>query len=137
MSDTQLPIDARLVRNLIEWLEQDGRVPMIVAARGAVIGDIPGLPAEAEIVVLNVSARAIRGLDFGQTAMSFSTGFGPVHSTLSIPYGAILQVGTVGAEEFVGAILRSRSAPEQEPRPKLGPGPEQKRRFRIVTDDEA
>lgn len=150
MAEPPLPSDARLVRELMTWLEERGKVPMLVAARRLVAGDMPGVPADAEHVVLNLSSRAIRHLEFGATGMSFSTGFGPIHTTLSIPWGAVLQVGAADEDGFVGAMLRTApegpvavAAPDETtepateeaaPEPPADPSP--RRRFRIVTDDE-
>lgn len=150
MAGFPLPSDARLVRELLAWLEEKGKVPMLVAARRLVVGDMPGVPADAEHVVLNLSERAVRDLEFGPKGMTFSTGFGPIHTTLSVPWGAVLQIGSADDEGFVGALLRT--APEgpmavaaedeatdpapAEASPEPPPDPSPRRRFRIVTDDE-
>lgn len=150
MAELPLPSDARLVRELLAWLEEKGKVPMLIAARRLVVGDMPGVPADAEHVVLNLSERAVRNLEFGPQGMTFSTGFGPIHASLSVPWGAVLQIGSADDDGFVGALLRTAPegpmavAPAEEPaegapaeadsEPPADPSP--RRRFRIVTDDE-
>ena len=137
------PLEARLLREVIDWIEEKGRVPMLLAARAHVIGEMPGVPPEAEHVVLNVSARAVRSLEFGAESLSFSTGFGPVRSILTIPYGAVLQVASGNDEGFVGVVLRREPEVSAEPPSNVPPVTEEnsrseaKRRFRVVRDDEA
>ena len=150
MAEFPLPSDARLVRELLAWLEEKGKVPMLVAARRLVVGDKPGVPADAEHVVLNLSERAVRDLEFGPKGMTFSTGFGPIHTSLSVPWGAVLQIGSADDDGFVGALLRTApegpaavaavgeqagpAADDESPEPPAEPSP--RRRFRIVTNDE-
>jgi stringent starvation protein B len=143
MADSDLPLEARLVRDLIAWIEREGHAPMLVAAREGVEGSMPGVPPDARQVVLNVSSRAVRNLEFGPEAMTFGAGFGRVRSTLSVSYGAVMQITAAEEGVFVGAVLRTEAEPAPAPEPTEGndQGPSDpeaaRRRFRVVRDDES
>ena len=81
-----------LLRALYEWIVDNGWTPHILIDTSA--GDVqipPGFSNDGE-VLLNVSERAVVGLEFGTDKVGFSARFGGVSHQVNAPVERVLAI---------------------------------------------
>ena len=113
-----------LIRALYEWIVDNGLTPYILV-------DIerPGLDAPLEYadggkLVLNIAPRAVRALNVGNEAVTFSARFGGNARDVYVPIAAVLAI--YARENGQGMLFSERDddggGPPTEPQDKGGPG---------------
>ena len=97
-----------LIRALIDWIVDNGWTPHLLVAADVEGVAVPRGYVKDERIVLNVSARAVRGFDCGDEAVSFDSRFGGQPFHVVVPLEGILAVyarETGGGLAFQGAAV--------------------------------
>lgn len=99
-----------LIRALYEWLVDNDQTPyfMVDAEREDV--SVPAAYVEEGRIVLNVSPTAVRDLNLGNDAVTFSARFGGHAHNIYVPPDAVL--GVYSRENGQGMLFPEETGPE-------------------------
>ena len=107
-----------LIRALYDWIIDNGLTPYLLvdAAREGVQAPTD-FADEAGRLVLNISPRAVRGLDLGQADICFNARFGGTPWDVSLPTAAVIAI--YARENGQGMMFSD----DDQPEPPGGDGP--------------
>jgi len=130
MSDTP-STQPYLLRAIYDWAVDSGFTPhLLVNANAEGVRLPPGYVSDGRIT-LNVHPRAVRGLELGNEAISFSARFGGNSMNVLVPMTAVLAIfarengqGLSFHAESATAVPEAPNQPESaEPEPPTEPSP--------------
>ena len=114
-----------LIRALIDWIVDNDWTPHLLIAADAEGVAVPRDHVKDDRIVLNVSARAVRGFVCSDEAVSFDSRFGGRAFHVAVPLEAVLAV--YARESGAGLAFQGSnvagSFPSPEPGTDTGPGP--------------
>ncbi|BAU58526.1 ClpXP protease specificity-enhancing factor [Halorhodospira halochloris] len=101
-----------LVRAIYEWIADNDKTPYLLVDASRSDIDAPTEYAEDGRLVLNVSPRAVQGLNMGNDVIRFSARFGGVARGVTIPVGAVMAV--YARENGQGMMFGAEDEMEEE-----------------------
>ena len=114
-----------LIRALIDWIVDNGWTPHLLIAADAEGVVVPRDHVKDDRIVLNVSARAVRGFACSDEAVSFDSRFGGRAFHVVVPLEAVLAV--YARESGAGLAFQGSNVAGSFPSPETGtdtgPGP--------------
>ena len=120
------------IRAIYEWLADNAQTPYLVVDAEYEDVYIPQYLVEDGKIVLNISMTAVRELDLGNEAVTFSARFNGRAMDVYIPINAVL--GLVSREHGDGMFFRAKEAtadgdsPDDQPPSTPAPGPSKLRK---------
>jgi len=104
-----------LVRAIHDWIVDNGLTPNLVVDAQVEGVRVPGEYVHEGKIVLNVAARAVRGLALGNDVVEFDARFGGRPFAVSVPMRAVLAV--YAAENGVGMAFHDDGDGDGPPSP--------------------
>lgn len=86
------PLKPYLVRAVYDWIEDNHCTPYLLVNAEMEGVYVPIQFVEEGRIILNISARAIQGLNLGDTHISFSARFSGKPMTVELPVRAVLAI---------------------------------------------
>ncbi|MGH8528489.1 MAG: ClpXP protease specificity-enhancing factor [Nevskiales bacterium] len=137
MAKSQRPY---LIRALHDWLLDNGHTPFLLVAAGE-----PGVMVPPQHVskdgkiILNLSPRAVQGLQLGNEEIRFTARFSGASFTVIVPPEAVLAIyaketgeGMMFGESTTGEGKSQADTPDAEPPPPAGDGGGKRSHLRLV-----
>ena len=118
-----------LIRAIHEWIVDNGLTPYLMVDALASGVEVPKQYVQQGRIVLDVSPRAVRGLQLGNDWIEFSARFGGASLPVRVPTTSIQAV--YAKENGVGMAFQE-SSPEDEPPPDPSGGSKVKAKLRVV-----
>ena len=107
-----IPQRPYLLRAMYEWIVDNGWTPHILIDTSVGDVEIPEGFSDDGQVLLNVSDRAVRGLEFGSDKVDFSARFGGVSHQVSAPVERVLAI--YANENGEGMAFDEQASPSGE-----------------------
>lgn len=104
-----------LLRALYEWISDNDLSPHLLVDANAAGVRVPPSAVRDGKIVLNISARAVSGLDLGRESVRFSARFGGVSLPIEVPVDAVLAI--YARENGQGMMFPADESPDPEPAP--------------------
>lgn len=118
-----------LIRAIHEWIVDNGLTPYLIVDALASGVEVPKQYVQQGRIVLDVSPRAVRGLQLGNDWIEFSARFGGVSLPVRVP---IRSIQAVYAKENGVGMAFQESDPGDEPPPDPSGGEKMKPKLRVV-----
>ena len=118
-----------LIRAIHEWIVDSGLTPYLIVDAVVPGVDVPKQYIQQGRIVLDVSPRAVRGLQLGNEWIEFSARFGGTSLPVRVPTNSIQAV--YAKENGVGMAFQE-SDPGDQPPPEPSSGKGMKPRLRVV-----
>ena len=118
-----------LIRAVHEWIVDSGLTPYLIVDAEAPGVEVPKQYVQQGRIVLDVSPRAVRGLQLGNDWIEFSGRFGGASLAVRVPTHSIKAV--YAKENGVGMVFQE-SGSGDEPPPDPSGGDKAKPRLRVV-----
>jgi len=118
-----------LIRALHEWITDNNMTPYLLVDAEHAHAEVPQEYVEGGKIVLNVSLRAVQGLELGNEQVAFRARFAGNPTHVAVPVGAVLAI--YARENGKGMVFTEEEG--EEPPPE-GPGPDDEKRpaLRVV-----
>jgi len=107
-----------LLRALYEWISDNRLSPHLLVDANAAGVRVPPSAVRDGKVVLNISAKAVSGLDLGRESVRFLARFGGVSQPVEVPVQAVL--ATYAREDGKGMMFPADEAPDPGAGPDAG-----------------
>lgn len=118
-----------LIRAVHEWIVDSGLTPYLIVDAETPGVEVPKQYVQQGRIVLDVSPRAVRGLQLGNDWIEFSARFGGSSLPVRVPTYSIQAV--YAKENGVGMAFQE-SGPGDEPSPEPPGGSKMKPKLRVV-----
>jgi stringent starvation protein B len=118
-----------LIRAIHEWIVDSGLTPYLIVDAEAPGVEVPRQHVQQGRIVLDVSPRAVRGLQLGNDWIEFGARFGGTSLAVRLPTNSIQAV--YAKENGVGMAFQESSTGE-EPPPDPSGGNKAKPKLRVV-----